>query len=102
MNEIDPIELALQKLGANVNGNEGNVLTERPVDLTTREGKLQHAIQEERLRKRVAADTVFGLSDPIKILESWSMISSLNHQGLEHIRYTSQMKVTGDKNYIVT
>ena len=99
MSELDPIELALQKLsGANVADQYEGVLTERPYDLTTREGKINKAIEEERQRKRRAGETVFGLSDPMKTLESWCMISTLNHQGLEHMRYTSQMKITGIKN----
>ena len=101
MSEIDPIELALQKLGGpKITDNHDYVLTERPYDLTTREGKINKAIEEERLRKRKAGETIFGLSDPIKTLESWCMISTLNHQGLEHIRYTSQMKVTGIQKFI--
>ena len=99
MSELDPIELALQNLsGANVADQYEGVLTERPYDLTTREQKINKAIEEERQRKRRAGETVFGLSDPMKTLESWCMISTLNHQGLEHMRYTSQMKITGIKN----
>ena len=101
MSDVDPIELALAKLGANVTDNATSVMSERPVDLTTNEGKIELAMSQERNRRRYAAETVFGTSDPMKTLESWPMIANLNHQGLEHIRYTSQLKVNGKKYNLV-
>ena len=69
MSEIDPIEFALQKLGgAKVTDNHDYVLTERPYDLTTREGKINKAIEEERLRKRAASQT----SDYLTQSKHWS------------------------------
>jgi hypothetical protein len=71
-----------------------NVLKERPIDLTTQNGKIEHASKQERMRRKHAAETVFGLSDPIHTLEAWPLIKTLNHPGLDHIQHTMHLKVT--------
>jgi hypothetical protein len=95
---MDPIEEYLSKLAGNDQKKEAPyVLSERPTDLTTQKGKIEHASKQERLRRRMAAETVFGLSDPIKTLEAWPLIKTLNHPGLDHMQHTMKLKVTVKK-----
>ena len=96
MSHIDPLEEFLNKIGSNPsNDRPKNVLAERPTDLSTQKGKIEHASKQDRQRRRNAAETVFGLSDPVKTLEAWPLIGTLNHPGLEHMLHTMRIKVTG-------
>ena len=92
MSEIDPVEAALAKIGVNQDSEYCSVINERPVDLDTIEGKIEFAEREERKRRKKAAETIFGMSDPTDILESWSMIQSLNRPGFDHAQYVARMK----------
>ena len=100
MSEIDPVEAALARFGVSQEQGIGNVIRERPVDLDTIEGKIEFAEREEKKRRKKAAEIIFGmhgLSDPTDILESWSMINSLNRPGFEQAQYVARMKVTVNK-----
>ena len=91
MSEIDPVEAALARIGVKEDAS-GSVIHERPVDTDTFEGKIEYAEREERKRRKKAAETIFGASDPIDTLEFWPMIQSLNRPGFEHAQYVAQIK----------
>ena len=75
----DPMTRALRQSGLS-SGVTDATIEEQPVDLSTHEGRLANAENEERKRRKNASRIIFDeYSDPSDILIQWPHIKSINN-----------------------
>ena len=75
----DPMTRALRMSGMEQSVTDATI-DEQPVDLSTYEGRLANAENEERKRRQNASRIIFDeYSDPSEILIQWPNIRSINN-----------------------